>query len=913
MCGAAPFLTGRGLEQIKADVAYSQHAVVLCGMSPGFAYGELGPTHHSIEDLSWLRALPGLDIVVPADHHQTRRAVEMIAADPRPTYIRVGRFAVPEVSEPGDPFERGRMITAREGADATVVAVGTMVSRSLGAAAELAAEGIDVRVLDAAWIAPFDRDAVVAAATETAGIVTAEEAVVSGGLGAAVAGIVSGLDAAARRRVVRLGIDGEFAPTGDTDFLLEHFGLTADGIAAAVREVLGAWLTPRSSSASTRARARRRRCSSTATERCCVAPRSPSTSAIRGPAGSNRTPSSSRSPSSPPSPGSSGTSTRATMASSSALGVSAQRESAIVWERASGKALGPVLGWQDRRTQDAAATLTVEGAAGDVRSITGLPLDPMFSALKFGWLLDTVDPDRRRSRSGEIAVGTVDSWILAALTGQHRIEAGNASRTQLLDLASAGWSERLCDLFGVPSATLPEVVASDAPVTITAGPLAGVPVAAVLADSHAATYAHGIRTPGRIKATYGTGSSIMALSEGLSGSAATGLTETIAWQIGTTSYALEGNILATGATVRWMAELLDCTPNDLHELAAAVTVPSDVTVVPAFSGLGAPWWDPHARGLIANLDLATGRGDLARAAFESIAHQIEDVVETVVSATGTDVDTIAADGGPSGNDWLMQLQADTSQRAVVRSAAPDLSALGVADLAAVTVGVRPASAPAVGSGGTRFEPDPTVDAARRRSVWSRRPRPRSASRADTVAHRTGTDVTETATTGEAAPVPDPSRRIGAASTAAGARSPSPVRPWMVWVGLLVVFLVAAGLTTERVSMNEDAEGEVATGAVAYVDERWESEILPALTEDADDLATVLDGPRHRRRRGQRAVRQVAGRRQRLQLRRHGHRRRRSGRRCRRAGHRRGRQRRPRGRTSRSARRSPAPPSVTPAG
>ncbi len=401
-----------------------------------------------------------------------------------------------------------------------------------------------------------------------------------------------------------------------------------------------------------------------------------------------------------------------------ALGVSAQRESAIVWERASGKALGPVLGWQDRRTQDVAARLTAEGVADEVRSITGLPLDPMFSALKFGWLLDAIDPDRRRSRNGEIAVGTVDAWIVAALTGHHRVEAGNASRTQLLDLASVRWSERLCELFGVPSATLPEVVASDAPVTITAGPLAGVPVAAVLADSHAATYAHGIRTPGRIKATYGTGSSIMALSDGVSGSTDTGLVETIAWQIGTTSYALEGNILATGATVRWMAELLGCTPGELHELAATVTTPSDVTVVPAFSGLGAPWWDPAARGLIANLDLATGRVDLARAAFESIAQQIEDVVEAVVTATGTDVETIAADGGPSANDWLMQLQADTSQRAVVRSAAPDLSALGVADLAATSVGTRPASADPLSSGGTRFEPGGAADARRRRRVWS---------------------------------------------------------------------------------------------------------------------------------------------------------------------------------------------------
>jgi transketolase len=239
VCGAAPFLTGRGLEQIKADVAYSQHAVILCGMSPGFAYGELGPTHHSIEDLSWLRPLPGLDIVVPADRQQTRRALQLVAADPRPTYIRVGRFPVPDVSDSGSPFERGRMITARGGSDATVVAVGTMVSRALAAAADLATEGIEVRVLDAAWIAPFDREAVVAAATETAGIVTAEEAVVSGGLGAAVTGIVAGLGADGRRPIVRLGIDGEFAPTGDTAFLLEHFGLTKDGIVTAVGEVLG--------------------------------------------------------------------------------------------------------------------------------------------------------------------------------------------------------------------------------------------------------------------------------------------------------------------------------------------------------------------------------------------------------------------------------------------------------------------------------------------------------------------------------------------------------------------------------------------------------------------------------------------------------------------------------------------------
>jgi transketolase len=239
VCGASPFLTGRALEQIKADVAYSQHAVVLCGMSPGMAYGQLGPTHHSIEDLSWLRPLPGLDIVVPADSAQTRLAIRAVVAEPRPTFIRVGRFKVPDVSSMSDSFDRGRFTVARDGNDVTVIAAGTMVSRALAAAEALAVEGIDVRVLNAAWLAPFDVEAVTAAAQETAGIVTAEEAVTTGGLGVAVTAIVAGLRAADRKPVHLLGISGEFAPTGSTEFLLEHFGLTASDVASAVREVLG--------------------------------------------------------------------------------------------------------------------------------------------------------------------------------------------------------------------------------------------------------------------------------------------------------------------------------------------------------------------------------------------------------------------------------------------------------------------------------------------------------------------------------------------------------------------------------------------------------------------------------------------------------------------------------------------------
>jgi transketolase len=237
VCAAGPFLTGRSLEQVKADVAYSRNPVILCGMSPGMAYGELGPTHHSVEDLSWLRALPGLDICVPADRLQTRQAVRQAAADPRPTYIRVGRHKVPDVSPEGSELVRGRFQQLRGGTDVAIIATGTLVSRALVAAELLDLGGVTARVLNAAYIAPLDVEAIAAAARETRAIVTAEEANTAGGLGAAVAVAVGGLGRDSRVPVRVLGLT-EFAPVGSTDRLLEHFGLTADAIAGAARAAL---------------------------------------------------------------------------------------------------------------------------------------------------------------------------------------------------------------------------------------------------------------------------------------------------------------------------------------------------------------------------------------------------------------------------------------------------------------------------------------------------------------------------------------------------------------------------------------------------------------------------------------------------------------------------------------------------
>lgn len=236
VCAAAPFLTGRGAEQIKADVAYSRYHIVLCGMSPGMAYGELGPTHHSIEDLSWMRAMSGLSVLVPADPEQTIAAVKWAAAADKPIYMRIGRTKVPSVSAgQADPFVYGKANVVRGGGDVTVIATGILVSRAIEASERLAVEGIGVRVVNMSTISPLDEAAVIAAAKETGAIVTAEEALTEGGLGAAVASVVVRHHPVPMRI---LGVTG-FAPTGSAEFLLDHFHLNASGIIAAVKELRG--------------------------------------------------------------------------------------------------------------------------------------------------------------------------------------------------------------------------------------------------------------------------------------------------------------------------------------------------------------------------------------------------------------------------------------------------------------------------------------------------------------------------------------------------------------------------------------------------------------------------------------------------------------------------------------------------
>lgn len=377
-----------------------------------------------------------------------------------------------------------------------------------------------------------------------------------------------------------------------------------------------------------------------------------------------------------------------------AIGIANQRESVLVWDKHSSEPLGPCITWQCRRTSEFCARLRAEGRAGWLAERTGLPIDPLFSASKARWLLDQIPDGARRAAAGELAIGTVDSWMLWNLTGgaRHACDYTNASRTQLFNIHRLAWDAELLDLFGIPCAALPEPRPSSAIFGETAAGLgalpAGVPIAALAGDSHAALFGHAIFAPGAVKATYGTGSSLMCVTPAPVLSAH-GIAATIAWSAaGQTRYALEGNIAATGAAVEWLGEFLglEARAEDVAKLAASVKDSAGVYLVPAFAGLGAPHWNDRARGVLAGLTRGTTAAHAARAAIEAVAYQVRDVFDAMEHDAGVALPQLLADGGATKNALLMQFQADILGRPVAASAAAEVSALGAAWLAGLATG-----------------------------------------------------------------------------------------------------------------------------------------------------------------------------------------------------------------------------------
>jgi glycerol kinase len=410
-----------------------------------------------------------------------------------------------------------------------------------------------------------------------------------------------------------------------------------------------------------------------------------------------------------------------------AIGITNQRETVIVWERATGKPIHPAIVWQDRRTAAMCSAFEESGVGETVSSKTGLVLDPYFSGTKVKWILDNVPGARARAERGELAFGTVDSWLIWHLTSgqKHVTDVTNASRTLLYNIVKGEWDEELLKIFGIPASLLPKVVWSSekvGEVTTTLG-LGGVPIAGIAGDQQAALFGQLCWAAGEAKNTYGTGCFLLQNVGTEFVRSKHRLITTIAASAGRRrEYALEGSIFIGGAVVQWLRDNLKLigSSGDVEALAASVPDTGGVVFVPAFVGLGAPHWDAHAAGMLIGLRRDTKPGHIARAALEAIAFQVADVLEAVHSETGTPLAALRVDGGASVNDLLMQFQADVLGVPVVRPQVTETTALGAAYLAGLATGfwAGPEDLRTKRQGDKRFDPHmAAADRAERRALW----------------------------------------------------------------------------------------------------------------------------------------------------------------------------------------------------
>ncbi|NRR32763.1 glycerol kinase GlpK [Oxalobacteraceae bacterium] len=378
------------------------------------------------------------------------------------------------------------------------------------------------------------------------------------------------------------------------------------------------------------------------------------------------------------------------------IGIANQRETTVVWDRKTGEPIAPAIVWQDRRGADICETIRAEGHARLISDCTGLELDAYFSASKLKWLLDHVAGARERARHGALCFGTIDSWLIHKLCGAHVTDVSNASRTMLFNIHLMRWDQDLLDLFDIPEAMLPQVVSSSEEVGNTRDALFGgaIPVAGIAGDQQAATFGQACLKPGMVKNTYGTGCFMLMHAGSHAPVSRNRLLSTVGWRVdGRTDYLLEGSVFMGGATVQWLRDGLGIIKEsrEVEALAASVPDSGGVLLVPAFVGLGAPHWDPHARGTLVGLSRGSNRAHIARAALEAIAYQSAELLAAMQKDVATahrpiTLSELRADGGASRNDLLMQFQSDLLGVPVLRPKVTETTALGAAYLAGLAVG-----------------------------------------------------------------------------------------------------------------------------------------------------------------------------------------------------------------------------------
>jgi len=371
-----------------------------------------------------------------------------------------------------------------------------------------------------------------------------------------------------------------------------------------------------------------------------------------------------------------------------AIGISNQRETAAVWDRATGKPIYNAIVWQCPRGESICKRIAGSGWSEKIKTVTGLNLSPYFSAAKIAWILENINVG-----NNQLCAGTIDSWLIYKLTGNFKTDYSNASRTQLFDLKALEWNTEVCEIFGIDSSFLPEVCDSDACFGHTDfegffdSPL---PINSTMGDSHGALFGQGCHKPGMMKATYGTGSSIMMNIGDAPLLSDKGVVTSIAWGMsGKVEYVLEGNINYTGAVVKWIADDLELiqSPALSADYAAKANPEDEAYLIPAFSGLGAPYWDSMARAAICGMSRTTGKAEIIRAAVECIAYQIADVVDAMLETAGIESESLRADGGATKNEYLMQFQSDILSLPVMVPAIEELSGVGAAYMAGIATGL----------------------------------------------------------------------------------------------------------------------------------------------------------------------------------------------------------------------------------
>ncbi|UCH33498.1 MAG: glycerol kinase GlpK [Armatimonadota bacterium] len=403
------------------------------------------------------------------------------------------------------------------------------------------------------------------------------------------------------------------------------------------------------------------------------------------------------------------------------VGITNQRETVVLWERATGRPVLPAIVWQCRRTTDICRRLRAEGHEPRIAEKTGLVLDPYFSATKIQWALEAHPELRARSARGEIRAGTVDSWLIWKLSGgsAHVTDASNASRTMLLDIGKAEWDDQLLATFGVPHEILPQVVASSGVIAETADTdvlPAGIPIAGIAGDQQAALFGQGCFSRGLAKNTYGTGCFLLLNAGQSRPPGVPGILTTIAWLVrDQPTYAYEGSVFIAGALLQWLRDEMGIISDAAESDALARSVPdtAGTYIVPAFVGLGAPYWEPAARGTIVGLTRGTSRAHIARAALEAIAYEVRDLVEAMTAAPEMRLAELRADGGAAANDFLLQFQADITDVPVQRAATLEATSLGAAYLAGLGVGVWQSLEALSGLSRPARRFEPAMDAAQR--------------------------------------------------------------------------------------------------------------------------------------------------------------------------------------------------------